>query len=346
MNVRNAPLPFYLTLATILSEVPLCCAGNVGGQGDALARFLSEAPPAWKAYRDAMKQFAGSYTTVTNVSTGYQERVEVEFKRNASCEMVIIRQTKKLPKDNQPSYEENLYAYNPSYAFVLNRIRKNSPWALTQVVDLAQEEMPRSISRTFYYNEKAVCFLIWMEEQPLSEWLHNGIFELTGCDTVKSGTDQLLKLRFRRRADAPEEKFRAVVGGSMILDPQAQWTLRGYDLRLQNENLRGSLTLRCRKNKQTSNNLLIPVELVVESKVAINNGQTVHRVSTGTYKLMPVRRVPPDSDFTLTAFGFPEYVGQPTQSHWPLFIWSSIIGAVVLLLAVLAFRLGRRRGLI
>jgi hypothetical protein len=327
-------------LACVLTGVLHCAApgASFGEQptGDLTQRFLDEAPRRWQDYYSWAERLDGAYTV--SVIRGEKQllHAKLEIKHNSRCRMMIDQD---LPPD---SSQGRILAYNPAYSFRLQRKTAVNPWAVADVAKRSEGVASATVREVDSIRLVSIPMLLFTEELP--DFVHRPTFHVLRTTPVSLDGTELVRVEFDNAhpIKEPERKFCPVQSGSMLLDPNRFWYVRSCEVRCKFAD--SDCTARV-ENQLADLSTKYPVlkrQVVNQDFDSPQQGRVTQQRATD-YDLHEPSPLPPDDDFTLTAFGFPEPFDVPKKSVWTRwYVWTGI-GGVLCLGAGLAVQRFRRR---
>jgi hypothetical protein len=293
-------------------------------------RFLQEAPRGWDVLNTHAFEIQGHVRMVMKVAGKEDFRGSWVIKAKPSNQ---LSQAEATDANGQMTY--SVYAENAYYAFALKRKSADFPWVLTDIrkkqpgVDL---KLPDD-----YRNEgigqgiqTALTTPAWSK---LADLVRQPSFQVRRAAIVNQDGLELVQIDFDNAHPLKQGQFEPVQSGTVLLDPERSWCLRGYEIHARFEN---ALDV-CRSDiieirDSSSPHIPLPVHIadttISQATEAGYVGQRVTKSSDLRYDLLEPHPLP-DNDFRLAAFGLPEPEGSVTQPWWSL--WA--IGASLLCIA-------------
>lgn len=301
-----------------------------------LHEFLQQAPAKWQEYRDVAQAVQGSWSTKT--IRGGAERKRIEYKANGTCWLIVDED------QGEPESKGRAYCVNSRYTFRLTRSNPSAPWVLVEFHDRQSEPefSPDPISwGVLYCNFPR--YPISIEHESLADAIRDPKFVVRSVRRVSPESGQLeVSFDYPHSLDARgPDGFNPVQSGMMIVDGRQFYQVLSMELRLKSR--AGSGTRRIAMQYQ-NNRDGIPIikQLTSNESWMLNSGKTYEMALTIEFDLKQHDRLPPEKEFTLSAFGLPEPIGSEFKTSTPVYVWF-LVSAGVLLLAAIAFRLVLRR---
>lgn len=325
---------FCLLLALIAGFVfPLVeAAGQDDGKADRLAqRFLKEAPRAWEDYRAFTDRLDGTVTYQQTKDGKGVAAAQLEFKHNNSCRLASAQG---LP--NGRDQEGDLLAYNTLYAFRLSRGFPGRPWTITDTEPLSDGSVPSNVQYEMSVRLTMLQKAVSLWGKRLTDLLQHPSFRVLEAMPVTQDGADFVKIVFDNTHpfDVQEKPFIPIQSGSIVLDPENWWCLQSWDV----HEITGHSTLKSVETRslgsmeyQGSTGKYRILKHSVRTDYSLTKGIGWNVAETRTdYDLRETPQLPPDAEFTLTAFGLPEPYGvEPKSSRW--WIWAAVAGFACLI---------------
>jgi hypothetical protein len=218
---------------------------------------------------------------------------------------------------------------NPQYGFSLKRHQPSMPWVLTGLSE-HRESSPAFLARFHQRVEAIVNRLMFVGHERLAELVKQTDFHVIGCRRIRIAGDELVQVDF----DYPHEDLRRndVQGGSLVLDSSRYWCLRSYNVRIRGGRTgRGTHQFTVKKWRDTDG-FPVPVAATLESDFTNANKRHTFTMDYN-YDLSVPDKLPPDRDFTLSAYDLPEPTLPGTSI--PNYVWVAVVGVCCLTAGVL-----------
>jgi LPXTG-motif cell wall-anchored protein len=135
--------------------------------------------------------------------------------------------------------------------------------------------------------------------------------------------------------------FDPVQGGVLLLDPNRYWCVRGCELRNRYIDAEALINEKVQL-RDPSENLPVPKQIVSVSNQKRSMGEHLVVKTMMEFELYEPSRLPPDKEFSLSAFGLPEPLGV-SWSRTPWYLWVGLAGILFLLVGAGFYWLKRRR---
>lgn len=290
--------------------------------------FPHEAAKGWQEYDARARRLQGYWTDTSRIiATGEIQQSHYELKQGDGCWLIMEEDSPANAGDGRGA---ELKVINRHYAFTLQRRRKTSAWfvsgfgkGLWTSGTLGDPKYVATIVRRLPFTFGAIVFT-----EPFT-LLDEG-FSIKKVAGVKQDGQDLVKIEFRYQPPKSADR-RPLRGGWVLLDPSRFWTIRQFDVETQwgEKSGRHLATFTYR----VSNGFPM-IEKIV-------NQPTIGEVSAVefVYDFDLHEGDPPDSDFTLSAFGFPEPKGAPLPDKgMPWIVWIAAVAVASLLLGTLLRR--------
>lgn len=320
------------------ARIVICCLSVVGvffsvntssiassQEGEELQQqFLKEAPEQWKIFLAHSFQLRG-HTRVTSTMDGKpRSHIETEIKDRPGARLAII---------DEEYFKEHIqrravYVRNPNYIYSLSKRKAESSWALTQVNawDLASK-LPEDYA--VWIGSGVQAALLDLEHQQLPDIVALPSFHVRRAAKVSRDGLELVQIEFENAAANPKDVLSIIQGGTLLLDPQRSWCLRGYEIQTKYSNAEGVARLETVELRDSSMlHFPLPVKLTYSGTGRATEpgfrGQTYVSKRVAEYDLDETNP-PAEEEFRLSAFGLPEPYGmEPPRSRW--YIWVAVAG--------------------
>jgi hypothetical protein len=323
-------LAFLAALAVLLGlscpngrGLPSACAAD-SWQG----RFQQEAPQSWDRYRARATRIQGSFTlTFASLMPDRQVTAKwrIEFKQREGCALYL----QQSEMDNEKDREGWLRAVNPTCAFELHRKTPDSPWAIARVqVDVSGGAPFRDDPREDVDIWSTCPFNFALVFTPLRVIAKDPGFTVVRVTPLVRDGREWAKVEFEYSSQGNARI--PSVAGWVLYDPDRYWVIGEYDLQLYwKVNGAKATTAATYEYKDTGDGFPILTRIDKHFKRPDKSYE-----SEDTYEFDLRQADVLESDFTLSAFGFPEPVGlERPPIRW--YIWAAVLGFVCLGLAAL-----------
>ncbi len=300
---------------------------------------MKEAPQAWEKYRARAKRLQGSFLLTFVLLPEKKVLLErkVEIKQRDGCALYLSQTLVSENKDLNGSVK----AINPRYEFELSRKHPNKEWSVTGINTKPSDSRSYKSPKANVEMWSNAPFTWETISLSLPDIVNDAGFTLKHAIVVARDGDELAKVEFNFRA--PEEKPRVPsITGWILFDPMRSWVMREYEVRLRYGSLpeNDATTLAATyKYQEGVDGFPILKRIVRRLK---RPAKSYEREDTYEFDLQEGDVA--ESEFTLSAFGFPDPKGMelPKPSRW--YLW--FIGGAVTSLALglyLRSRLKRRK---
>ncbi|HLN28893.1 MAG TPA: hypothetical protein VK395_14195 [Gemmataceae bacterium] len=336
---------FAIPLLVMLQAVG---SGAVWAQPTSVAdckdRFLSEAPKGWAKYYAKATQLKGQIRTRA-VNLGSSGRViyenAIEIKQAPGC-AILLDQT--ILQDGKADTHGRLSAINPKYRFQLRRATTYDPWAVALISeDLTPERRTNApdISEQASVHSWIACpIAMYGAEEDWPSLLSSAPIQLKHVFLTEKGRRDLVQVDFEIAWGASEQRFRTIKGGKASFDPEHCWVMRDCDVRV--EWWRGPNKAPSIRDISASYDYSDGGEDFPVLKRRVEREQSSSGAVLETQDdFSLVSETVPESDFMLTAFGFPEPAGL-LRGRTPWYLWAAIGGVTFIALGLVFRRWARR----
>lgn len=316
-------------------------------------RLMTEAPQKWEEYRARGKRLQGSWLLKVKRNAEQERSFRVRYEAKQST--VGASYLMQLLEGNKENTGE-LSVVNSQYGFKLKRLEPESPWNITGM----------NLNLENGYKLTAIppdCFALDMINRPfnfsmtfsivktLSYLIREPEFSIEKVIPVQRDGIELVRLEFKNHPHlVTGQKFKQqeipdvwndLSQDWVLLDPAHYWVFR--DFHIVHEWQSHSKGVTEAQFEYTSEQDGFPILSKVEAhyKGVNAQGTPVDEKVTLEFDLSERGDVK-ESDFTLSAYGFPEPPG--LQRHVPLFVWFALGGILCLGGAIVYRRWSWRRG--
>ena len=117
----------------------------------------------------------------------------------------------------------------------------------------------------------------------------------------------------------------------MVLDPATYWCIRSFELDVKTAVGHGKHTLQTQLSEAPNGSMSIPKLCDYKFEYALNQGGNFHIEGVVKFNLRIPSQLPPDEEFTLSAFGLPEPFGMESRST-PWYVWAGGVAIACLVL--------------
>jgi hypothetical protein len=304
-------------------------------------RFQEEAPRAWDEYRRRAKRFQGSFSA-TFVSVGdrrvmLQRRAEI--KQREGCAL-YTEQT--LKADNEKDLTGETRVSNPGYRFELRRKSPEAEWTVLNLI-LPPGSEPRFRPPEEDVEQWATCpiNLVLALSDPAPVLPTDPGYRLNGVNPVAREGREWARVEFEYRPPQGKPRVPSLAGWALY-DPDRYWVIGAFDLQLALPAVQGAppaAKTALFEYRDAGAGFPILQRIVCQFK---NPAQSKSFGREDTYDFDLREADVPESDFTLSAFGFPDPVGSKPPERPRTWLWLLVAAAGLAALAVLFAGLKRR----
>lgn len=307
---------FSLLLASAFSSV-------ASGGPPSSADFLTKARPAWEAYCAKAAHLQGKISTKA-IGPGSKVEYEnsVQIKQAPQCGLVIVS-----PWPDGSHGRDHVYAVNSRYRFELRRKKSTALWAISL---LSEERItPRREGRPDVSTLAMVNS--WVKAPVTTNGLDSYWPTITadpGFVVLRAapravGNRMLFEVQFEMPPSQSPSYSLRLMSGRVVFDPDHLWVMQSADVNIE------SAGPRRKPNRRAIGTVYdyayeadgFPIlKKYVETENVVGKGKYVteqeYSLSFGDI---------PESEFTLSAFGFPE-PNWTTNTGTRWFLWAAIGG--------------------
>lgn len=333
-------LPSQISYVAVLLAVASLAKHAIAQQHYELrSRFFKESPQAWANYNKLARALQGEYWASAESVSGQEKslvsKVHYEIKQADECYWFLEEHLIANGKKNQ---DATLRVRNRSYGFELRRSAPTSQWVVS---NLGQELWGKATVDTprWWINSLASFAYTFSGLPDLGPVSQEHGFTVKSASPMKVKGMELAKLEFTCNSN-DASPFKSLVGeGWVLFDPNALWVIREYRVKKRWATPDGEPTDGFESGAYAYEE--------IDGKFPILKKKTIHReipawgkdiMFTYDFSLRQARI--PESDFTLSAFGFSEPPGLKAPTPW--FVWIGLAGLLCVVLALAARWLRRR----
>jgi hypothetical protein len=325
---KCSPVPIALPVFRLVCSLVLllvAAADGLAQDEEALKqRFLDEAPRSWDALIGHAFQLRGQIRT-TWKRGNLSGRLISEIKEKPGNR---LWQLESADSDAQGS-EYTVYASNSDYIFKLKRKSMKSmnlPWVM---VDFQRKEPGREFQLPAEYREEGglseglqssgLTAVSWSK---LPDLVRQPSFRVARAAVENRDGLEFVRIDFENPHPFDQKPFEPVQSGTLLLDPERSWCVRGYEVHAQYANdspVCHSDVIEVRDSSVP--HLPLPARFASTTTHHQFGKGTTEEVFTETVDAQYNVEEPltlPDSDFRLPAFGLPEPEGPATRPWWSL----------------------------
>jgi hypothetical protein len=231
---------------------------------------------------------------------------------------------------------------NSQYAFYLGRRKPQMPWFVAEVA--IKEDDKKNISdRIDESIGNRAKTLVSLSYTDLAVLVSQPTFQIVDAKPISFNNKECVEIVFNNehKVSTKDEIFIPEQRGKFILDPNRRWTLcsaevvsRYYSAGEEPEDFPECTETISTVTRDGKSGYPIIVQYTYKNSKS-------KATFTYDYELDEVERLPPDEEFTLSAFGLPEPLGVQRPTRW--WLWTSIVGVLLIILGAVCFRLSQRR---
>jgi hypothetical protein len=260
-----------------------------------------------------------------NLEDGCQSKANAVHYEKAGSGVVVLDVTYRHPSDKRPKTSA-VYCATGEYAFSLSRAAADGPFVI-KMYDNDKASLPRSSLQTSYVHSTFVRAATQINGISVLELLDDLQFRCTKFDATKIDDDECRLLEFDLVEPSP---FPNYVGGQITFSESADWAVREYTIRLRaSEGSTSHIIGNNEYKKWAPGDFVFPLRVREAQGTVVRNPPAEHELSRTTEFLTVNRDVVRDEQFTLRAYGLPEF-GERQRSYYPFDSWGFwvCVGAV------------------
>ena len=322
-----------------------CCASGlaagaaVADDAALRARFLAEAPTAWSTIIELSKR-ADVEVIVRTHELGYGD-VEMSMESRMSGENFLFeaKWIKKEPPDKSFRVgREEVECVNSKYGFSIMKTSPDAPWQIQSINNERVRMAEYLLTKVGVGGNSLIALCVRGEFLP--DWFREKGFRVKGVEPARRAAGELVAVHFEtdRRPPAKEgvrSNTHWYKSGVLYLNPERLWAIEEFEV--QAEFLqKGGTNPQTYTGKSEFGPSADKYPIVLRSKLigiwgATNEPPFVQDWEFTRFELHDI----PESEFRLSAFGFPE-VGAPTLLP-TLRLWMALVGLGILCIVIALF---------
>lgn len=297
--------------AGVLAPVSSECAVQ-----DLASQFHAEAPVKWKAYRAFGNRLQGRRSQQSILDGTVVKQWQQEVKHNNGLCVLDVSETWLSARNQRYTGEVNVH--NETYSFVLRRDSANAPWALVEFRWREQGTAPANAAEAGMGSNERVPLLLSVAGLDVASLVKEPACSLKRFEYVDRDGEKLARVSFARVP--PTEETFPIQAGTLILDPNRSWVLRGYEIEGRSRNVHYSRKVEL-EVFDSSSGFPIPRRMVTVTEYLLPDGTRDQGKLIDEFVWKNPDPLPDRQNFTLTAFGFPEPPGVEWKQPIPLWLW-------------------------
>jgi hypothetical protein len=289
---------------------------------DRLVQQLTlEGPQAWDAMENEISHSNWDYTqseVYTDAGKTSRSAKHVEGRYCGQC--FLIRET--YPGGSPAS---SVYARNSRYGFSLNKEDAAAPWVVTWEGTMHSYRNPTDIA---YADLGGMLKLPWsISAIPLRKLIGHKHFSVRRAEKSDQDNDVAIEFSVSRPIEDGLDDLGGMSNGRIVLHASRQWAIKEYIAEYKNGMMDSVDLLYSAEGPPKLSRIHFKTQFAAARETTIE-------IDVKNYR----RNVDSEAEFTLTAFGLPEY--QEAVPNWRRF-WAVVLNLGIFLL-LLAFFLRRR----
>jgi hypothetical protein len=322
--MNNLKQACFFVFLLIGSQLSLASAAD---DPELRRRFLEEAPGKWNEYIQAMQGFQGILHPVHRDLTTNKVvwRSQTLLKQRPGCELNIRQQF-------EPETRGVVCGYNPKYYFFLYRHRPDGGWIVDEHVDqVNREETDYGEKRDGYSVIQNLCANLTLGNSKwLPELMKDPSFSITSIHSISHEGQDAVAVQIDY---PPRIQNKIIRSGRIILLPDAFWTIATADITTEGYDGRKGRYLHTYRVVPTGTQRLPVLRQVILRRGRGEGDVKFEYEIVSNYDLHD-EPIPPESDFTLAAFGLPESaVAQSSATPSYYYLCAAVFGIACLIMA-------------
>lgn len=284
------------------------CASGESSGNQVWERLLREVPECEERLERWASQLTGAFQVEVN-HTGIsipQSRDVYRFAVNGMLVKTVF---------SVGDGKEVVQAANSKYSFSLTKPKGEADFSVTFLEPgTGGDRLTQDRIKDIVEDMKSdVCAAWYLLGQPLREWVQDSRFHMTEAVAKATGGKELVQVRFKWLPRREDDPLTRIDSASFVVAPAALWTIQEYHVERQ----RGTIDAELEYDEGFEETpILMQKRQVVKAKP--DDGVVMTRVVK--YDVFE-RRLVPEDEFTLSAYGLPEPTfGGPTSSMWNWFL--------------------------
>ncbi len=328
--------PSSSRLSSVLIFTALALVAAANGQTTETnweQRFRKEAPARWDEYRLFAQQLQGSKIIRAESDGKPGVHTHLQWKANSDCRLL---ETEVLDNLRSNRGQKTVFGVGRRYSFPLQRRDPASVLVITslRMFDYGHDA---GVDSEFSASPNNNCILV----DPYNNWFLTDLvaqstFRVIRATPVESNGGPSVQIDFDNSHSFVKgaKDYYPIQAGTLVLDPAHYWSVRSARLTSLHGNMKVNSTIEM-EIRDLSAKFPVPKRYV--EKREIQSGEEPVRKETWVreFELAEVSPLPPDNEFTLSAFGLPEPLGLESRRSYPWYVWLALGTAAVLLVGVL-----------
>ncbi|HMP03154.1 MAG TPA: hypothetical protein PKD86_10500 [Gemmatales bacterium] len=300
-------------------------------------RVKREAPQAWERYRvwAAQNNVQGSFRnldrkTYDGGKVFFDRTMSVRANTSAQAGFCIEVFGEQHPNDD--ARKESVVGMNSKYAFGLRRSDSTQPWVLNHIEFLKEPgARPTGLlysPASFPSDLHRIPYSIFTQGITFETRFRDPDFHILDASLASSSEEVRLEFATppKRR---PSGSWDSLARGTLVLNPARQWAITSFRLELGMENGRRQSVTGSYEYRDVADGMFLPAQLRFETNSEGKGGlyDIEFELKTGSQ--------PPESDFTLSAFGLPEPFGIEWERPTPWWLYALFSAGVLFIVTVI-----------
>jgi hypothetical protein len=310
---------------------------------------LSQVVTHWADYRIRLAPICGTIIFVSEgelsapINSASVAHNQCVFKTKGSCRLVELK-TKRI-SNNELDYDTTeVVAINQKYGFkLLRRNHKDTQAWVVKDIDMTIGAKPTDsyFPRMFDQFMMPLADMVNLGGMPLETFVKLPGFKIV--DTTESEYHGLKAIDVHFECSQPPSKTHSFIrSGTIKLLPSKSWVVVASEVHFSSDQHSSTKSSRVEECYHLESNYPLPKRIVTAAVSTFTEGYTSRRNDKLEYNLYYPTSPPPDSDFTLSAYGLPEPQGVTWERPTPRYVYLLAAAGGFTLLAVVLRWLARR----
>jgi hypothetical protein len=320
---------FRKTTFAFTSLMFFCLEGTLWSS-DQTAAFLQDAQSHWQQYANFVQTLESSMTIISrSADTGEGGKSSTLVKRSTECYLSVVEMTHNFADGTSKYREGEVIGQNPQYVFTLRKTVGNGPWKLIKLAKPTPSTEKKEANDGF-------LMVTGIQNQTLPKLAKQPGFRVV---VYERSSDNNIKVQFRWDLSGyPDRRLE----GHLVLDPEHCWCVRSAETQ---DIFQGKVTTKTSLRHEYESNQGLPLarSRSLRSWFLSANDPKPENIETIINVVQKVPDpLPPNTDFTLSAFGLTEPPGVTWERPTPWYLWASGIAFACLIIGFVSKRIAGR----